>query len=32
MSVGEAETCRHYWRAEWTNDPPSWMDEPNADW
>ena len=32
MSVGEAETYRHYWRAEWTNNPPSWMDEPNADW
>lgn len=32
MSVGEAEVYRHYWQADWNDNPPSWLDEPNEDW
>ena len=32
MSVGEAETYRHYWQPSWKDNPPSWLAKPNTDW
>lgn len=32
LSVGEAETYRLYWRAEWANAPPRWIGHPNPNW
>jgi cysteinyl-tRNA synthetase len=32
MSVGEAETYRHYWQSEWKKKRPQWLDAPNDDW
>ena len=32
MSIGEAEDYRYYWRAEWKNNPPGWLEKENPDW
>lgn len=32
MSIGEAETYRYYWRSEWENNPPYWMEAENTNW
>ncbi|MCF8227063.1 MAG: endo alpha-1,4 polygalactosaminidase [Bacteroidales bacterium] len=32
MSIGEAEDYRYYWKEEWNNDKPDWLDEENPDW
>ena len=32
MSIGEAEDYRYYWKDEWKNNPPKWLDEENPDW
>ena len=32
MSIGEAEDYRFYWREEWDDSGPSWLDVENADW
>ena len=32
MSVGEAETYRKYWQADWSAKLPDWLDKPNEDW
>lgn len=32
MSVGEAESYRSYWRPEWNEKQPEWMDAANTDW
>ncbi|MDD5224440.1 MAG: endo alpha-1,4 polygalactosaminidase [bacterium] len=32
LSIGEAEDYRYYWKTEWKNNPPSWLDEENPDW
>ena len=32
MSIGEAEDYRFYWREEWYDDEPSWLDAENSDW
>ncbi len=32
MSIGEAEDYRFYWKQEWTNTPPKWLDKENKDW
>lgn len=32
MSIGQAETYREYWQSEWADDPPAWLDEPDATW
>ncbi len=32
MSIGEAESYRYYWQAEWTSSPPSWLAGENPDW
>jgi len=32
MSIGQAETYRDYWQAGWDDDPPEWLDEPDATW
>lgn len=32
MSVGEAETYRQYWQADWAKKMPHWLDKPNGDW
>jgi len=32
MSIGQAEEYRSYWRPEWDDDPPAWLDEPDPDW
>ena len=32
MSIGQAETYREYWQSEWADDPPAWLDEPDAVW
>jgi cysteinyl-tRNA synthetase len=32
MSIGEAEDYRYYWKEEWKDDPPAWIDEENHDW
>jgi len=32
MSIGEAEDYRYYWKDDWKDDPPSWLDEENREW
>lgn len=32
MSIGQAETYRHYWQPEWVDNPPDWLDEPDEVW
>lgn len=32
MSIGQAETYREYWQPEWVDQPPVWLDEPDATW
>lgn len=32
MSIGQAETYREYWQAEWEDDPPVWLDAPDETW
>lgn len=32
MSIGQAETYREYWRPEWRDNPPGWLDEPDETW
>ena len=32
MSIGQAENYRFYWQREWSQNPPPWLDEPDADW
>lgn len=32
MSIGEAEDYRFYWKDEWSDNPPGWLDEENPDW
>lgn len=32
MSIGQAETYREYWQSEWADNPPAWLDEPDATW
>jgi len=32
LSIGEAESYRGYWQAEWNTSPPSWMGVENPDW
>ena len=32
MSIGQAENYRFYWRREWGENPPAWLDEPDPDW
>jgi cysteinyl-tRNA synthetase len=32
MSIGQAEDYRFYWRPEWREDPPAWLDDHDPDW
>ncbi len=32
MSIGEAEDYRYYWKDEWYQNPPDWLEEENPDW
>ena len=32
MSIGEAEDYRFYWRREWNDNDPSWLEAENPDW
>lgn len=32
MSIGEAEDYRYYWKAEWKDSPPVWLDKENPRW
>jgi len=32
MSIGEAEDYRFYWKDEWTNNKPTWLDKENPEW
>lgn len=32
MSIGEAEDYRYYWKSEWKNNPPDWLEEENPEW
>ncbi len=32
MSIGQAEDYRSYWRAEWAENPPVWLDQADPDW
>lgn len=32
MSIGEAEDYRYYWKNEWNDDPPEWLDKENPRW
>jgi cysteinyl-tRNA synthetase len=32
LSIGEAEDYRYYWRSDWNDDEPSWIDGENPDW
>lgn len=32
MSIGEAEDYRYYWKAEWSENHPKWIDKENEDW
>ncbi len=32
LSIGEAEDYRPYWKEEWKNSPPPWLEDENPDW
>ncbi|MBN1389659.1 MAG: endo alpha-1,4 polygalactosaminidase [Candidatus Thermoplasmatota archaeon] len=32
MSIGEAEDYRYYWKVEWKNTPPPWLEDENPEW
>ncbi len=32
MSIGQAEDYRSYWQSDREEDPPPWLDQPDADW
>jgi len=32
LSIGEAEDYRWYWKPDWRNNPPSWLEHENPDW
>ncbi len=32
MSIGEAEDYRYYWKNEWNENPPDWIEEENPNW
>jgi cysteinyl-tRNA synthetase len=32
MSIGEAEDYRYYWKNEWKDEAPEWLDRENAQW
>jgi cysteinyl-tRNA synthetase len=32
MSIGQAENYRFYWRPEWAENPPAWLDEGDEVW
>jgi cysteinyl-tRNA synthetase len=32
MSIGQAEDYRFYWRREWRENPPVWLDDPDQEW
>jgi cysteinyl-tRNA synthetase len=32
MSIGQAENYRFYWRREWAQDPPAWLDKADTVW
>jgi cysteinyl-tRNA synthetase len=32
MSIGQAEDYRSYWRPEWRENPPAWLDDSDSDW
>lgn len=32
MSIGEAEDYRYYWKSDWSNNKPAWMDKENPNW
>lgn len=32
MSIGEAEDYRTYWKPEWSETPPEWLEAVNPDW
>lgn len=32
LSVGEAESYRNYWNAQWTSQPPAWLGPENPRW
>ncbi len=32
LSIGEAESYRYYWDAEWESEPPSWLGPTNPAW
>lgn len=32
MSIGEAEDYRYYWKDDWKNNPPNWLEQENPNW
>ncbi|KLO24229.1 MULTISPECIES: MJ1477/TM1410 family putative glycoside hydrolase [unclassified Marinitoga] len=32
LSIGEAEDYRYYWKDDWYNNPPEWLDGENKNW
>jgi cysteinyl-tRNA synthetase len=32
ISIGEAEDYRYYWKPEWNDDKPIWLDRENPEW
>lgn len=32
LSVGEAENYRPYWKSQWADQPPEWLETENKDW
>ena len=32
LSTGEAEDYRYYWKSEYKNNPPAWLEEANENW
>jgi cysteinyl-tRNA synthetase len=32
MSIGQSETYRWYWKPEWIQNPPEWLDVPDGVW
>ena len=32
MSIGEAEDYRYYWQADWSKNPPAWLEKENPKW